>query len=218
MAFRMRRPVRNASCSAHGQLFSTRAAPAAYQQSQSMQNCIASAALHLDRSCRKQMQLLSRLTSTTCTQLSRSSTLQPTRHFCRRVLFRVCMASSGTSRSRPLHLHLPSVSSSGDSKLSSTAGSDLFCNIKFVINRTLGESASGRIVMQVDKARSPSSRTLLRPALPNNYSMLRSELQQQPVTIYTATPRTACSVHVSTCPSGASNVQCLPFCITEWKA
>lgn len=56
-------------------------------------------------------------------------------------------------------------------------GFHLFCRIRFVISNTLGESASGRMLMQVDRARSPSSRTHLRPALPNNYSIFRSELR-----------------------------------------
>ncbi len=52
----------------------------------------------------------------------------------------------------------------------------LFCKTRFVINKILGDKASGRMLMQVNKARSPSSRTHLRPALPNSYSMFRSEL------------------------------------------
>ena len=89
----------------------------------------------------------------------------------------------------------------------------LFCSIRLVINSTLGESASGRMPMQVDKARSPSSRTHLRPALPNNYSMFRSELQLQP------NPSQRTVRHITgvslTWPSGASKVQHLPFCKTK---
>ena len=45
--------------------------------------------------------------------------------------------------------------------------------IRFVINSTLGDKASGRIAMQICNARSPSSSTPRLPALPNNYSSLR---------------------------------------------
>ena len=67
--------------------------------------------------------------------------------------------------------------------------------------------------MQVDKARSPSSRTHLRPALPNNYSIFRSELRLQPKSYLKIVKQSR--DNPVTWPSGASSVQCLPFCTTK---